>query len=300
MDRYDTIMEVDSPFTFGKHCGTITDVQKFNPYHDAKGRFSTASGAASFTYKPGKSKAHDNAIARAKAKAGTWGWGWAKNPKPAPKATPAKKPANSYGDPDTVGGAKRGTPMSRDEANKGHVNPSFKKVPGYSTNCQSCVVAYEARLRGYDVTAKTKNGNPDADYLASHTNEAWIDPATGKPPHLLHSDAKTVNTPKRGLDWLENNVKAGERYNFGFAWKDQGKKNVGHIITVDRDSKGKLRLYDPQNGKTYSGQDLKDYLSRIKWVKQSHGFKFGFADLLRIDNMRINPQYADGIMEAVK
>ena len=41
-------------------------VVKFNPYHDQRGRFSTADGATVFTYAPGKSKAHDNAIAREK------------------------------------------------------------------------------------------------------------------------------------------------------------------------------------------------------------------------------------------
>ena len=44
----------------------IVEVEKFNPYHDAKGRFATAQGYTSFTYAPGKSKAHDNAIAREK------------------------------------------------------------------------------------------------------------------------------------------------------------------------------------------------------------------------------------------
>lgn len=44
----------------------VTDIKKFNPYHGKDGRFSTSSGAASFTYKPGKSTAHDNAIAREK------------------------------------------------------------------------------------------------------------------------------------------------------------------------------------------------------------------------------------------
>lgn len=57
--RYDVIEEVN-----GIDC--IVEVEKFNPYHDAKGRFSTADGYASFTYAPGKSKAHDNAIARQK------------------------------------------------------------------------------------------------------------------------------------------------------------------------------------------------------------------------------------------
>jgi len=41
-------------------------IQKFNPYHGPDGRFTTAGGASSFTYMPGKSKAHDSAIAREK------------------------------------------------------------------------------------------------------------------------------------------------------------------------------------------------------------------------------------------
>ena len=45
---------------------TIQEVEKFNPYHDARGRFATAGNYSSFTYKPGKSKAHDLAIQRMK------------------------------------------------------------------------------------------------------------------------------------------------------------------------------------------------------------------------------------------
>ena len=45
---------------------TFDEVLKFNPYHDQTGRFATADGATVFTYAPGKSKAHDNAIAREK------------------------------------------------------------------------------------------------------------------------------------------------------------------------------------------------------------------------------------------
>ena len=45
---------------------TFEDILKFNPYHDRLGRFTTAGAEASFTYAPGKSKAHDNAIERYK------------------------------------------------------------------------------------------------------------------------------------------------------------------------------------------------------------------------------------------
>lgn len=44
--------------TFSEH----VNVEKFNPYHGKDGRFTSAGAAASFTYAPGKSKAHDNAI----------------------------------------------------------------------------------------------------------------------------------------------------------------------------------------------------------------------------------------------
>lgn len=52
---------------------TFTEILKFNPYHDKNGRFASANGAASFTYSPGKSKAHDMAIAREKDKQKTTG-----------------------------------------------------------------------------------------------------------------------------------------------------------------------------------------------------------------------------------
>ena len=45
---------------------SFDEVLKFNPYHDNRGRFSSANGAASFTFAPGKSKAHDLAIQREK------------------------------------------------------------------------------------------------------------------------------------------------------------------------------------------------------------------------------------------
>ena len=40
----------------------------FNPYHDAKGRFTTANGASFFTFSPGKSAAHNKAIEKEKSR----------------------------------------------------------------------------------------------------------------------------------------------------------------------------------------------------------------------------------------
>lgn len=46
----------------------LQEVAKFNPYHGPDGRFTSAGGASSMTFRPGASRAHDNAIERARIK----------------------------------------------------------------------------------------------------------------------------------------------------------------------------------------------------------------------------------------
>ncbi len=47
-----------------------------------------------------------------------------------------------------------GEPMSFAKADSGSVNPKYSLgQKGYRENCQTCVVAYEMRSRGYDVQA---------------------------------------------------------------------------------------------------------------------------------------------------
>lgn len=67
---------------------SFSEILKFNPYHDSKGRFASANGYASFTYAPGKSKAHDLAIAREKERQAAAGG--AGSPKAPPKKEPPK------------------------------------------------------------------------------------------------------------------------------------------------------------------------------------------------------------------
>lgn len=225
---------------------------------------------------------------------------WPKEPKkPEDKKPETKKPSNPLGDPDEIGGVKRGEPMDRSAANEGHVNPDFGKVRGSTTNCQSCVVAYEARLRGYDVKTKPNYNNPAAKDLSRKTYDAWIDPSTGEPPKMLRNEPTSGNwTWKKTKNFLEDNVKSGERYTFQHMWK--GSRGAGHIVSVDRDSSGQLRIYDPQSGKTYTGSNADSYIKRTKGVSSVYGFKLPDLGLTRVDNMRINPKYANGIMEGLK
>lgn len=56
------------------------EVVKFNPYHGKDGRFASANGYATFTYAPGKSKAHDLAIQREKDRQAAAGGGAKQEP----------------------------------------------------------------------------------------------------------------------------------------------------------------------------------------------------------------------------
>lgn len=268
------------------HIVEIVEVEKFNPYHDRLGRFATADGAASFTVRtrdPSKQHMADAAVAREKERDA--------------KEKESKKPDNGVNDPKTIGGVAAGDPMSHDEADNSNANPNYKKSTGYQINCQSCVVAYEARLRGYDVTAKANTrANQDAQYLSHMTHHAWIDPATGKYPDLTRNDPSKVRTAKQTRQWMEETVQPGERYTFQHSWAGRGRS--GHIVNLDRDSKGNLRITDAQSGKTYTGDSLDGYLSRTKAVTSVYGTKIPTLGLLRVDNLQINPEFSDGIMEA--
>ena len=78
-----------------KNSNKLYDIEKFNPYHDKLGRFSTSGGAASFTYKPGKGKMYDNAIEREKERTSKMDDGAKTTPKQATNEEP-KKPSDPH------------------------------------------------------------------------------------------------------------------------------------------------------------------------------------------------------------
>lgn len=111
----------------------------------------------------------------------------------------------------TIVGLTPGKPMSFEEADHLRANPKYKYIyeawvkftkgeiteetfkriqnnyAGYSVNCQTCVVANEARRRGYNVRALPNNKKPDSPtYLLSRdTSLAYIDRETGKRPKYI-------------------------------------------------------------------------------------------------------------------
>lgn len=194
-----------------------------------------------------------------------------------------------------LAGVEKGQPMSRDKADNNSPNPNYRKVKGSTTNCQTCVVAYEARLRGYNVQALYNDGNPTIKQLSHKTSMAWIDPKTGKDP--AYNRDVNVKNASTCYNWLDTHIKKGERYTLEWAWK--GRDRSGHIVSIDRDDKGNIRLYDPQNGETITDKKLLvHYMKEFKYKMQVYGLKIPTPPkLLRIDNLDFNTDVVDKILE---
>ena len=298
---------------------TFNEIAKFNPYHDRLGRFATGGGfmnsgwsgpadkqARTFSANP-NTRAGAMAIARASNnQTGHELIGRAYNNPTVPQKTttetkpqtkPQTKKPNTEPDdpmrPKQLAGVEPGEPMNFDQANHGSTNPNYSKGGGYYINCQTCVIANEARRRGYDVTARPKD-TTQANEIARDQRKAWIDPKTGKNPDYM-AGCRDVGTPKQAKQYLEDNLKVGERYTLGHSWK--GRSSSGHIITAFKETDGSVTLYDPQSGKKMVGSDVNSYLNRIKYKTSVYGHKFniGFR-ILRIDDKQFNTDMVDKIL----
>ena len=126
--------------------------------------------------------------------------------------------------------------------------------------------------------------------LSRKTNIAWIDPATGKHPDYIFDD--TITNASRFAEFLEKVIEPDKRYTLEFLWTNRGR--TAHIISVDRTADGILRLYDPQNGKTYIKQEALEYLKQLKYSKILP------PKILRIDDKQFNLDVVNYIMEGVR
>lgn len=194
--------------------------------------------------------------------------------------------------PEELAGVQRTTDsMSFSMANSGRTNPKIDTgARGYKNNCQSCVVANEARRRGYDVSAKRYNLTSRK--VSKNTNLAWIDPNTGTYPAYITSSANDANSY---YNFLELNIKQGERYTLEFDWKCGG----GHIVNIERrPSDGKLRIKDNQR----SLQEQSEWIGKNQIISYLRDVEFSTSQpmLLRIDNMEFNEEIVNKILKAYK
>lgn len=147
----------------------------------------------------------------------------------------------------------QGKTMSISAASKG-TNPHYSQsYDAYSSNCQRCVLTYEARRRGYDVTAlPTYSGDllPSAgDYLKALSNPKVVD--VGKSTKKLEAQMQQYGSGSRAI------VRVARGGN-------------GHVFIVEN-VRGRMTYVDPQTNSRYSKLSL------------SH---VSMASLVRIDNQQ--------------
>lgn len=191
-------------------------------------------------------------------------------------------------------GFERGKPMSIDLADDKHANPKYmKSVDGsfrpYTCNCQTCVVAYELRRRGYDVEAMgagVQKGfiNEYQHSLALDTTNAFLGVSFKR--FILNEDNSIKsNTPKGRRKYVANLFYATKEEGRYFLSMKNRRRSTGHIVVVESTEDGGKLLVDPQCGerinltdgaavdKYFSGVDVKHLYNRV----------------FRVDNLEFNP-----------
>lgn len=183
----------------------------------------------------------------------------------------------------TIAETPQGKPMDFRQADGGAPNPNYKKGGGYARNCQTCVVAYELRRRGFNVEALSNYNGSMSEVLSHDTRLAWVDRNTGKNPNYIIPAKHTV---KQTVSYLKNELEKEHRYTIEFVWKG---KSIGHTVHVWKNKENILSLYDPQTGINRRGDDtIFEYLkdTRPSTVK-----------LLDVQNCDVNMNVINKILQ---
>lgn len=230
---------------------TFAQVLKFNPYHDSLGRFTTASGAASFTFRtkdPAKQSLADRAAAREKER--------------------TKNMGGAASSKNNVLGWKEISGEHTADDDITAANPNYKKGYEYRVNCQRCVPTYEMRRRGYDVEAKPAI----LDSRGRHNNDApakeWQNVFKGGKFESCSSGSGKNQIDKKMAEWGD-----GARAEVYVVWKGRGKTSA-HVFVAERRN-GKTIYTDPQTGNL----DASGYFSSART---------GRTMIKRMDNLEPN------------
>lgn len=198
----------------------------------------------------------------------------------------------------SMAGVKADKPMRFERANSRSVNPhrydstSDKEKKGYMNNCQTCVVAFEARLRGYNVEAKPKSkptNKTDASMYAYNTMvDLSYDTTLAWDKEQRLDIVKYEKGRTNAYNWMNKTIKKGERYHLYYYHKGL---RGGHIVTAFKDDDGEPVIYDPQSGESTKGKaDIIDYFA----------YKTTHATMYRVDNLKFNFDVMNKIVKESK
>ena len=239
---------------------TFSEVLKFNPYHDRLGRFSSANGHASFTYSPGKSKAHDNAIAREKERQKASGAA----AKPKKDLTPDDK--------DWVNERQQSThyytSRSYDNKDAMRVSDATKTDEKTAKNMIRAIdrfVEHECTLiRKAQMDSRKGNDCNKADKADADTIENFIQRSPKWAGGNLH---RGINVSKETADDIIKKVQAGEELDMQgiSSWSSESKIAVDFAFTSFKGRVGVV--FHTNNKSTTKGTSIK-HLSQLEHEKE--------------------------------
>ena len=167
-------------------------------------------------------------------------------------------------------------PYTMEEAMEG-VNPNYETGEyGWTNNCTYCMLAYELRRRGYDVTAKsiTSEDVHATDFINGICFERISVDETIR--YDLRED-KSISA-KEACQKIEKELLAygeGARGSFSVQWKDS---NYGHAMNWEIVN-NKVIIIDSQSNEIHDLYDFEETADVFKYT--------------RLDNLRINANYAN-------
>lgn len=146
----------------------------------------------------------------------------------------------------------KGRPMSIYNAVNG-ANPLHNLGPEYQENCQRCVIATEARLRGYDVQALPTYNND-----TMPMGDSYLSNFVGAKSTFINK-----TTPRANKNAVENEMAgmgSNARATMSFNWSGC---ESGHVLNVVRKN-GRTRYYDGQTGSEVNGTALFNAMSKTR------------------------------------
>ena len=129
------------------------------------------------------------------------------------------------------------------------VNPNYSRTVGtdieeYTHNCQRCVMAYEARMRGFDVEAMPHWGKLDDMGMAKNWLSVFDYKMSDVVPISGSGDAARYKVAE-----IMKAFGPGSRAIVRVAWDEKN----GHVFIAEQSESGITRFMDPQTGETAAG-----------------------------------------------
>ena len=178
--------------------------------------------------------------------------------------------------------------MSFADADGGNVNPDIAMGGGYGRNCQSAVVAYVARRKGWDVQAIPAMPGSVCEHLSRDVSMAWRHANGSYVSRLDYEDFGRGRSPKEMQKAMESRIAQGRIYTIDFSWKGGG----GHICILERDGSGNMLIYDAQGSQVLQGERMMAMLSMVDAGQD--------VMLLDVTDLELDRWVAENILRAAR